>query len=249
LKKDWQVSIQIHYKSNRQDAGTKNSSIQATTKSIHEESVRIVADQIAEVGTQLQALDTFVVRATSQNNAHHMNHHAAINGLSARVQASINSVTTDLSTASSQRLAEFRGSIDTVTGELSALANSFESDAQSTLTELRTAIGSANLVEYEPTGATPQKTEYSYPTRLPRTSIPETEPVPAKMVYTDNNADVVPLVVVPTQPSLRELDPNMVVDTMPVVGAFKRSFSTRPTFKSGRENKAPTRRLRNSPPQ
>ncbi|EHL01884.1 putative Kinesin-like protein bimC [Glarea lozoyensis 74030] len=80
LKEDW-VAANKH-----------NSSLQTSTKSVHEESVRIVNEQMKDIEIQMQALDDFVSRARSQNAQHHDSHVQSLQALSTTVKTSYGNV-------------------------------------------------------------------------------------------------------------------------------------------------------------
>ena len=80
MKEDWKA-INEH-----------NTSIQTTTKSVHEETIRIVDAQMKDMATQMQALDDFVTRARKQNERHHNTHVGSLKGLASTVRQSYSSI-------------------------------------------------------------------------------------------------------------------------------------------------------------
>lgn len=158
-----------------------NASIQSTTKSIHEETVRVVDAQMKDVATQMQALDDFVKRAKSQNEDHRASHVQSLQRLGSSVKEShiemgahftnTHASIIQLDSDTAQQNASFHSSLLPL---LSAL--------RQPLSDLRTTISSTPIQEYIPTGSTPQKTEYAYPTILPRTETHE------KLLSTIDNA-------------------------------------------------------------
>ncbi|MCJ1357015.1 MAG: kinesin motor protein cin8 [Icmadophila ericetorum] len=169
MKNDW-TAVNEH-----------NVSIQSTTKSIHEETIRVVDAQMKDVATQMQALDDFVKRAKSQNEDHRASHVQSLQRLGSSVKASQTEMSAHFSSAqihitrlesdTAQQTASFHLSLPPL---LSAL--------RQPLFDLRTTIESRPLQEYIPTGSTPQKTEYTYPTILPRTEAHD------KLLSTINNS-------------------------------------------------------------
>ncbi|KAK4694174.1 kinesin family member 11, partial [Lecanoromycetidae sp. Uapishka_2] len=145
-----------------------NTSIQATTKSVHEETIRIVDAQMKDMATQMQALDDFVTRARSQNERHHSTHVESLGGLSLTVRQSYSSIG-DHFTSTYDRVREIGDDISNKTTALQASLPPLCSTIQQPLADLRTSITGAPLKEYVPTGETPRKTQYQYPSTLPRT--------------------------------------------------------------------------------
>ena len=145
-----------------------NTSIQATTKSVHEETIRIVDAQMKDMATQMQALDDFVTRARSQNERHHSRHVTSLQGLASTVHQSYSSIG-DHFVSTYDRVRDIGADVSTQSTVLSAFLPPLSSTVQQPLADLRADITSAPLKEYVPTGETPRKTQYQYPTTLPRT--------------------------------------------------------------------------------
>ena len=156
LKTDWNTVDQ------------HNLAIQTTTKAVHGETVRIVDAQMSDMATQMAALDDFVTRARSHNESHHTAHVDSLQRLTSSIASSLSTTNTDLQ-ASSTRLSAFTASQDAQTASIISSLPSLGTTVQQPLAALRAAICAAPLAEYSPTGETPQKTQYSYPTSLPRT--------------------------------------------------------------------------------
>ncbi|KAI9808818.1 MAG: kinesin motor protein cin8 [Pycnora praestabilis] len=156
LKKDWM------------DANEHNSSIQTTTKSVHEETVRIVDAQMKDMAVQMQALDEFVTRARSQNGQHYESHIQSLQGLASTVRQSYTNISTHFN-STYDRVRELGGDMTTRTGALQATLPPLDPNVRQLLAELRANVTEAPLKEYEPTGETPRKVQYQYPTILPRT--------------------------------------------------------------------------------
>ncbi len=145
-----------------------NISIQSTTKSVHEETIRIVDAQMKDMATQMQALDDFVTRARSQNERHHSRHITSLQGLASTVHQSYSSIG-DHFVSTYDRVREIGADMSAQSTALSASLPPLASTIQQPLADLRAAITAAPLKEYIPTGDTPRKTQYQYPTTLPRT--------------------------------------------------------------------------------
>ncbi|MCJ1379869.1 kinesin motor protein cin8 [Xylographa soralifera] len=186
MKKDW-ITVNEH-----------NTSIQATTRSVHEETVRIVDAQMKDMALQMQALDQFVTRARSQNESHHESHLRSFEGLATSVKRS-NANMEDHLNSTQERIRVY----DTMMSEdgktLKDTLVPLDSTLREPLTELRGHILGSALIEYTPTGETPQKIQYQYPSSLPRTGPHE------KLLMNTMNAsitkDLSDIVDVPTSPS------------------------------------------------
>ena len=190
MKEDWKA-INEH-----------NISIQATTKSVHEETIRIVDAQMKDMASQMQALDDFVTRARSQNERHHSRHVDSLAGLATTVGESYSSIGKHF-VSTYDRVRDIGKDISAQSTALSASLPPLASSIQQPLSDLRAKITDAPLKEYAPTGETPQKTQYPYPTHLPRTQShdellgkqPQSVPgspqrSPSKsIVYTDATSD------------------------------------------------------------
>lgn len=173
MKKDWTVSdLRVSEKSCTntvfQAINEHNTNIQTTTKSVHEETIRIVDAQMKDMTTQMQALDDFVTRARSQNEVHHTGHVQSLQNLASTVNDSYSSIGDHFQST----YARVRDLGTNVSSHISTLQSSLpplnETIAQP-LSSLRTTITDAPLKEYTPTGETPQKTTYHIPSTLPRT--------------------------------------------------------------------------------
>jgi kinesin family protein 11 len=122
-----------------------------------------------DMETQMQALDDFVTRARSQNAQHHDSHVRSLGGLSATVKSSYANIG-DHFTSTYERVRDLGDEMSTKTSSLQDTLAPLESILQKPLIDLRSTITSTTLQEYQPTGETPQKIQYQYPTELPRTA-------------------------------------------------------------------------------
>lgn len=145
-----------------------NTSIQKSTKAVHEETIHIVDAQKKDMATQMEALDEFVTRARSQNDHHHDAHIESLSGLSSNVEQSYNSIGASF-TSTTSRINDFGNETKTRAEELKVSMEPLEQTVRQPLSDLRSDIQAVPITEYTPTGETPQKREYTYPTTLPRT--------------------------------------------------------------------------------
>jgi kinesin family member 11 len=125
--------------------------------------------------TQLQSLDEIVSRVRAQNNAHHTAHTESLQALSATVQSSYTSIGDHLST-SFTRVQSLDADVAAQTTAIKDTLPTLSEGAtiRAPLNELREAVTKQNLIEYNPTGETPQRITYSIPAELPRTEAHET---------------------------------------------------------------------------
>ncbi|APA07429.1 hypothetical protein SS1G_12975 [Sclerotinia sclerotiorum 1980 UF-70] len=166
-------TLKVKLKDDWMAANKHNTSLQATTRSVHDETVRIVDEQMKDISTQMQALDDFVTRARAQNAEHHNLHAQSLQGLSTKVKSSYDNIGTHF--ASTYERVKDLG--DEMTSKTTALAENLtplDDNLRQPLANLRVLIDSSAIQEYEPTGETPQKVQYHYPTYLPRTEAHET---------------------------------------------------------------------------
>ncbi|KAI2783791.1 kinesin-domain-containing protein, partial [Daldinia loculata] len=182
LKDDWTI------------ANMHSTSIQDTTKSVHAETVRVVDEQMKDLHEQMTSLDDFVSRARSQNALHHDDHADSVESLSGTVESSYGNIANHFkSTYSRVQTLGSEMEIDVINAQ-----NSMEPLSESLcqpLSDLREDINSTVLQEYQPTGDTPRKMTYEYPSELPYTKPHEAllrelngEPSPSKAkVFSDSD--------------------------------------------------------------
>lgn len=151
-------------------ANDHTTSLRATTTSVHDSTVRIVAAQMSHMDTQLHSLDEIFSRVRAQNNAHHAAHTSSLGNLSSTVQSSYSSIGDHLST-SFTRVQALDSDMTAQTAALQATLPTLDADAglRAPLRELRGEIENQALLEYIPTGETPRHITYAYPSTIPRT--------------------------------------------------------------------------------
>lgn len=155
-----------------QTAEAQNAAIQSTTAAIHAETVALVDAQVHSISDQLTSLDAFVTRARAAGESNHTQFSSRLSTLAATVR--------DTYTTLEAKLAEvkedteiFADDISAQTSALERALDPVESVILPALSDLRRTVVRAPLKEYKPTGATPRKREYEYPTMLPRTAARE----------------------------------------------------------------------------
>lgn len=191
-----------------------------------------------EMAGQMQALDQFVSRARAQNGRHH--------DAQVRVMTHLGGVVKAGAAAGGAKLAaaynRTRGLGDEVaaqTWELSTSLPPLDASVRQPLGELRMAISEAPMAPYVPTGETPQRVLYQYPSALPRTAPHEqllasrlarvsAEPLagsssPSKsLVFADQEDEILPmedLRMAGGSGGLREVSANMAAHWTEATGA------------------------------
>ena len=155
-----------------QTANDHSTSIQETTKSVHAETVRVVDEQMKDLDVQMRDLDDFVTRARSQNADHLARQTSSTEQFSETVATTF----ADMATYSEEALDRIRvlgEEVESGAEQLRADLTSLDENLSQPLAVLRDDIQSTLLKEYEPTGETPQKLTYQYPTELPHTAAPD----------------------------------------------------------------------------
>lgn len=152
-----------------------STSIKDTTTSVHDSTVKTVEAQMAHMDTQLHSLDDIVSRIRAQNDVHHAAHTSSLSALTSTVQSSYSSIGDHLSTSFTR--------VQSLEADMSAQATALKetlpalsegADIRAPLQELRDEIAHQQLMEYKPTGETPQRNAYNVPSTLPRTESHET---------------------------------------------------------------------------
>lgn len=156
LKDDWTT------------ADGHSSSIQNTAKSVHAETMRVVEEQVEDLDTQMETLDDFVTRARSENASQLETHAQSVQALSNTVEQSFGNISAHFKTTF-DRVKNLGEEMELDTADLEDSLEPLDSQLCQPLANLREGISGTSLQEYHPTGETPQKTQYHYPTHLPRT--------------------------------------------------------------------------------
>jgi kinesin family member 11 len=128
----------------------------------------VVDEQMKDLDEQMTSLDDFVTRARSQNATHHDQHSESVEKLSATVQESYGNIKTHFGETFS-RVEELGSEMESATGTAQEALEPLPEHICQPLANLREEISATLLQEYQPTGSTPQKVVYEYPTDLPHT--------------------------------------------------------------------------------
>lgn len=176
LKEDWVVSLNDSNLNSLlmvpEAANKHNASLQQATKSVHAETIRIVDEQMKDIEIQMRALDDFVTRARSQNSLHHDSHVQSLQNLSTTVTSSYSNIGTHF-TSTFERVRDLGDEMSAQTTSLQDALAPLDSVLREPLSQLRENIASTTFQEYQITGETPQKVQYTYPSELPRTDAHE----------------------------------------------------------------------------
>lgn len=125
-----------------------------------------------DLDVQMTDLDDFVARARSENAEHHAQHSASMEKLSGTVGASFSNISSHYK-ETFDRVQGLESHMKTDVEELQGDLRPLDNSICQPLSKLRDDISSTLLREYEPTGHTPDKVQYRYPTELPRTAARE----------------------------------------------------------------------------
>ena len=197
-----------------------------------------------DMAVQMQALDDFVTRARSQNESHYKSHVQSLSGLSSSVKESHDSIGNHLS-SSQDHVHQIDTSMTNHCSILQASLPPLTTTLRQPLSDLRTGISGTHLTEDAPTGETPRKVQYQYPTTLPRTEsynkllanprdacagtllseLPDGPPSPSKsLIYNDAPDEEVALVrPVSADGALRPLHRGLQEVSMNIHTAFLRN--------------------------
>lgn len=211
---------------------------------MHEETVRVVDEQLKDLDVQMRDLDDFVTRARAENAEHHKQHATSVEGLSGTVGDSFSNISQHF-VETYDRVRDLGEEMDTAAKTLTGTLPPLEEDVCRPLSNLREDINNTVLREYEPTGETPQKLTYEYPSTLPRTqphevllaaleddipqatptklAVPTTTTTTVPTIFNDHDHDLDlarPGSPPPLQPrphldmSLREVNPNLTTGSI-----------------------------------
>lgn len=135
---------------------------------MHAETVRVVDEQMKDLEVQMTDLDDFVTRARSENAEHHSRHSQSMATLSHTVGDSFSNISTHYQDTLS-RVQNLGSEMDANVAQLQGDLQPLDNTLCQPLSKLRQDIEATDLREYAPTGDTPEKVQYQYPTQLPRT--------------------------------------------------------------------------------
>ncbi|KAJ5782029.1 hypothetical protein N7457_003803 [Penicillium paradoxum] len=146
----------------------RNASIHRATESVHQETVRIVDAQMSDMGTQMEALDDFVAKARYQNGRFHESHLSSLNAMAENVRESRSHIHGQLDGLTG-RVDQLQQDVDIHTEYLEQTTAPLDIEVRQPLLKMRSDFQSHPMKEYIPTGVTPQKRKYDYPSEMPQT--------------------------------------------------------------------------------
>lgn len=120
------------------------------------------------MATQMAALDEFVTRARSQNDTHHTRRVQSLNTLESHAQSSLTRLR-DETDGAKLAIYNLTAEHQAQRSRLEGLLVSLEEETRLPIQELSMGLSDASMTDYLPTGETPQKKDWTYPTSLPRT--------------------------------------------------------------------------------
>lgn len=194
LKDDWNA------------ANERSTAIDAAANNVHAEAARVAGEQVDGLDARMEALDDLVARAKADNAAHVEQHARAVMAVSNTVETSLASVGGHFKT-SCDRVANLGDEMDLDVADLRDGLDPLDAQVVQPLANLREHVAGSSLHEYQPTGETPQKVVYQYPTQLPRT---DTSTPVAKRVRRSEDATE------PTQEQQTEQETEEVEEQQPV---------------------------------
>jgi kinesin family protein 11 len=117
---------------------------------------------------QMAALDEFVTRARSQNDQQQTAHVESLRDLSRSLHQTCTGLEQRLDSVSAN-LSAFGTENATEISHLQENLEPLTEEIHQSLAQLQSNVQSARLKDYTPTGETPQKRDWAYPTTLPQT--------------------------------------------------------------------------------
>lgn len=134
--------------------------------------MRIVDAQMKDMDKQMGALDDFVAKARSQNGQFHDAHLDSLKGMATNVRQSY-SITREHLGGYGERINQLQNDTSQHKTDLLESTVPLSNEVRKPLSELRSNIQARPLKEYAPTGITPLKRRYEYPSTLPQTEAHE----------------------------------------------------------------------------
>lgn len=123
---------------------------------------------MSDMSTQMEALDDFVAKARSHNGRFHEAQLGSLDAMASNVRESRSAVDDQLNSFN-ESVEQLQEHMDVHAEDLQQSAAPLQEEVRLPLTELRENVTNHPMAEYLPTGETPQKRRYDYPSTLPRT--------------------------------------------------------------------------------
>jgi len=251
IQGDYAVSLPISalHKANKpQTANSRTEKLRTVTSSVHDETTRIVAEQVQHLDTEMRSFDDVISRIHQQNHTAHLDREKSFRELATTVTTSYDTISTTFSN-SFNRIDGLKTDVLDHSAALQETLPTLDNQGaiRQPLSDLREKLEEERLEEYIPTGLTPNKKEYDYPRVIPRTESrdallarmrnpdPITRPKsPTKpVVFSDGSSgDTAPRpdTASSTTSSLRELDAN-TLHAAPALGPRENTQQLSPSLK------------------
>jgi kinesin family protein 11 len=123
---------------------------------------------MSDMSTQMEALDDFVAKARSHNGRFHEAQLGSLDSMANNVREMRSAVDGQLN-GLGENVEQLQEDMDVHAEDLQQSALPLQEHVRQPLAELRENVHSHPMKEYLPTGATPQKRRYDYPSELPST--------------------------------------------------------------------------------
>ncbi len=149
------------------EAEQRSEAIQASTRGVHAETVRIVDEQMQSMTHQMQALDDYVQSAQAQNTQHHERQSGLVHSIYSQACAAMQ--------AQQLELTDTKSGVERFGKSQVELVDATRPGREDFCVEMAKLVQGvrdvmANDLDYDqPTGKTPRKREYEYVKTLPRT--------------------------------------------------------------------------------
>ena len=161
--------IKTNLKDDWNNANDSSTSVQNKIKSVHAERTKLAEEQVENLQGQMEALDDFVTRAKTENTRQHEAHTQGATVMSSSVEQSMSNISAHFKTTF-DRVRVLGEEMELDTTDLQDGLEPLDVQVCRPLSNLREEITGSQLQEYQPTGETPRKMQYEYPTTLPRTA-------------------------------------------------------------------------------
>ena len=155
-----------------------------------------------DMSKQMGSLDDFVAKARSHNGHFHDAQLGSLDSMALSVRDSSSTIQGQLE-GISQRVRQLQKDVSIHAKDLEQSTAPLNDDVRNPLSELRANIQRNAMKEYRPTGVTPQKRRYEYPTTLPRTDSHDDiryRPRNSKQITTLSSDEETQLPCVPSSP-------------------------------------------------
>ncbi|KAL1960176.1 hypothetical protein VTO42DRAFT_8719 [Malbranchea cinnamomea] len=160
--------IQTKIETDCKDLDERDVSVQRAMDDMHQKMVHVANAEMEDVAKQTETLRDLITKAQSKNDQFHNAHMEGLSTLATDARKS--------SSTAQGHLDDFVGRVDVFqrdlivqTETLGESTTVLQHNVRRPLSELQTNVRNRPFQEYKPTGVTPKKRAYKYPTVLPRT--------------------------------------------------------------------------------